>query len=163
MQNKQLLPEELESFKKAYALCSNEELSIMFDLSKKQIKRFARLFNLRKDEKIKRSYMRNVAMRNLGKANTDVGAQKRMTGIRKMIAKERLRIKYGLPQKTKKIITALSPREVLQAARRRYYLRSKGYIINDCNSKNVYYNNETKRSAKIEQHFNDFGYSFNKL
>lgn len=163
MQNKQLSPEELESFKKAYTICSNEELSIMFELSKKQIKRFARLFNLRKDEKIKRSYMRNVAMRNLGKANTDAGAQKRMTGIRTMIAKERLRIKYGLSQKTKKIITALSPREVLQAARRRYYLRSKGYVITDSKTKVVFYTTETKRSSKIEQHFTEFGYTFKHI
>lgn len=163
MQNKQLSKEELDSFKKAYTICSNEKLSVIFGLNKKQIKRLARVNDLKKNEQIKRAYMRNVAMQNLEKANTNDGIERRKNSIRKMIAKEQLRIRYGLPQKTKKILSALSPREVLQAARRRYYLRSRGYVVTDCRTNVVYYTNETKRSSKIEQHFTDFGYTFKQL
>ncbi len=163
MQNKQLSQEELESFKKAYTICSNEELSIIFNLTKEQIKSISRVFGLKKNEQIKRAYMRSVALKNLEKANTDNCANKRKDRIRRMVARERLRIKYGLPQRTKKILTALTPYEILQAARRRYYLRSKGYVITDSKTKVVFYTTETKRSSKIEQHFTEFGYTFKHI
>lgn len=64
---------------------------------------------------------------------------------RETIKKERRRILFGLPQKTNLRLTA-KPREKVLL---RYYLRTRGYIIDD-DKRMAYYTDSTKRGARIE-------------
>lgn len=64
---------------------------------------------------------------------------------RDTIKKERRRILFGLPQQTNLRLTA-KPREKVLL---RYYLRTRGYIIDD-DKRMAYYTDNTKRGARIE-------------
>lgn len=71
---------------------------------------------------------------------------KRATIRRETIKQERRRILFGLPQKTNLRLTA-KPREKVLL---RYYLRTRGYIIDD-DKRMAYYTDSTKRGARIER------------
>ncbi|MBQ2979689.1 MAG: hypothetical protein IJE18_06230 [Bacteroidaceae bacterium] len=65
---------------------------------------------------------------------------------RETIKKERRRILFGLPQRTALKLIA-KPREKVQL---RYYLRKRGYIIDDANHL-AYYTEHTLRGSRIER------------
>ena len=69
---------------------------------------------------------------------------------------ERLRIKWGLPQKT---CMRVAFRRVNQANYKRYILRSKGYVI-ERGSKIVYITPDTTRSARVERNAQAIGFKF---
>ena len=71
---------------------------------------------------------------------------KRTAIRRETIKQERRRILFGLPQKTNLRLTA-KPREKVLL---RYYLRTRGYIIDD-DKRMAYYTDCTKRGARIER------------
>lgn len=62
------------------------------------------------------------------------------------IRKERARITFGLPQRTRLKLTKMSRERSLL----RYYLRKRGYIIDDT-SRIAYYDTHTRRGPRIEK------------
>ena len=69
---------------------------------------------------------------------------------------ERLRIKWGLPQKT---CMRVAFRRKNQANNKRYILRSKGYVI-ERGSKIAYITPDTTRSARVERRAQAIGFKF---
>lgn len=71
---------------------------------------------------------------------------KRVARYNETKRKEEIRIKWGLPQKTK-IRIALSP---IAYRKHVYYLKSLGYIIDEVR-KVAYYTNDTRRARRVEK------------
>ncbi len=159
MQRKQWTKEELETLVKCYPTCTMEELVILLGVSAKKIRAQASRLKLKKTPEFRKHIHRTVGMRNRHTMYTDEAQKKKSSSLTKMIKAERLRIKYGLPRKKKTRLTIFTPREIRDNARKRYYLRSKGYIVN-CNNKIVYYNKQTKRSEQVEARYSKQGYTF---
>lgn len=72
-------------------------------------------------------------------------AKKSVESRLKTIKRERARVIWGLEQKTK-LRLGRQPREKVQF---RYNLKKKGYVVDDA-KRVVYWNNQTKRSLKME-------------
>ena len=70
--------------------------------------------------------------------------------------RERLRFKWGLPQKT---CMRVALRRDKQAEHKRHYLRSKGYVI-ERGSKIAYITPDTTRSALVERRAHGIGFRF---
>jgi hypothetical protein len=165
MQRKQWTKEELETLVKCYPTCTMEELVILLGVSRKKIRAQASRLKLKKTLEFRKHIHRTIGMRNRHTMYTghtmytDEAQQKKSSSLAKMIKAERLRIKYGFPRKKKTRLTIFTPREIRDNARKRYYLRSKGYIVN-CDNKIVYYNKQTKRSEQVEKRYSKHGYTF---
>jgi len=72
---------------------------------------------------------------------------------RELIRKERMRIRWGLPQETK--LRVISNRKATEA---RYALKRRGYIIPGRGSMEAYWDGNTTRSAVVEQHAKEVGF-----
>lgn len=81
--------------------------------------------------------------------------------------KERLRMMYGLDRKTRLTIVLLNPYKPSQLAHRYSALR-RGYLLDeDCSEGSpgryvIYYDDETKRSAKFEENCIKDGFTFQR-
>ena len=81
----------------------------------------------------------------LGEKKNEERKQKSVVSRNETIKKEKRRVLFGLPQKTKLKVTT-QPREKVLL---KYTLRKHGYILDEEN-RIAYYNDTTKRSARIE-------------
>ncbi len=157
MQKHRWTEQEIETLRNSYADLPNEDIALMLELPKESVKGKAMRLGLRKSEAYTERLRRSNAERNLPKMRTDAALEKQRHGIREMIRKERLRMKYGLRRKTKRNISlfiAARPEKYLmrQTAKRR------GYLISD-KERAVRYNGQTKRHERTEQYFKAHGYT----
>ena len=159
MQRKYWTKEEVTKLIEIYPYCGIHELMIFFQCSAAQIWKKANMMHLTKHNKYLSDIRKKTALVNIKKANTKKCREKSIESIREMIRKERLRIKYGLKQKSKR---RFAPYEHPQKyAHWKYKLRKHGYITHRF-SLEVFYNAHTKRSEKTEQHLCNKGFIFKK-
>lgn len=151
--------EQEQALIRCYPECTMEELVILLDMPAHAIRNKAAKLKLKKNEDLLMHIKSQQGKRNAKHLHTGTAKERMKQSIRNMVRLEKLRIKYNLPRKTRKILTLMSPRECRQKARRLYYLRLKGYET-DCNSNIIYYSNETKRSTKTEKTYTKLGYIF---
>lgn len=146
---------------KLYPTCTMDELIVLLGISSaKTIRLKAQSLGLKKDADTLKSIRQRTGKRNMGYMHTDEAKKNKMSSIKKMIRLERIKIKYGLKQKTKRVFSPLTPREQRTSAKERYYLRKYGYIIDNDNKKLVYYTDDVKRDKKREKHYEEKGYTF---
>lgn len=151
--------EQEQALIRCYPECTMEELVILLEMPAYAIRNKAAKLKLKKNEELLMHIKSQQGKRNAKHLHTETAKERMKQSIRNMVKLEKLRIKYNLPRKTRKILTLMSPRECRQKARRLYYLRLKGYET-DCNSNIIYYSNETKRSTKTEKTYTKLGYIF---
>lgn len=163
MQEKFWTPERTELLKKLYPTCTADELVVFFKTTKTNIRNKANRMKLHKNVDVKTYILTKNGMKNLHHAKTKEAQKKRCNSIKEMIKKERLRIAYGLPQKTKRVFSSLTPRDALRHAKIRYYLRKYGYILTKNDSKIAYYINDAKRKKITEEHYKKLGYQFKPI
>lgn len=146
---------------KLYPTCTMDELMILLGISSaKVIRSKAQGLGLKKDSDTLKSIRRKIGKRNMRYMHTDEAKKNKMSSIKKMIRLERIKIKYGLKQKTKRVFSPLTPREQRVSAKERYNLRKYGYIIDDNNKKLVYFTDDVERNEKRERHYEKKGYTF---
>lgn len=87
-----------------------------------------------------------------GEENERRRIQRAAATRRETIRKERMRVRWGLPQETKLRVIS-NP----QARYARYALKSRGYIIPARGSMEAYWDSNTNRSPIVEQHAADRG------
>lgn len=151
--------EQEQALIRCYPDCTMEELIVLLDMPAHAIRNKAAKLKLKKNDEMLMHIKSQQGKKNAKHLHTDNAKERMKESIRNMVRLERLRIKYCLPRKTRKILTLMSPRECRQKARRLYYLRLKGYET-DSNSNVIYYNKETKRSLKTEKTYTKLGYVF---
>lgn len=151
--------EKVQALIKCYPECTMGELVILLNMPAAAIRNKAAKLRLKKNEEILMHIKSQQGKRNAKHLHTETAKERMKESIRQTVKLERLRIKYCLPRKTRKIITLMSPRESRQKARRLYYLRLKGYET-DSNSNVILYDKNTRRSAKTERTYTAIGYVF---
>lgn len=159
MQRKIWSKEEEKILVHNYPVCTIEELVVLLKTSKRKIRQKAQKMRLRKTQEIRHKILSNIAHNNISKMHTEVARTKRKTTLANIIKTERLRIKYGLPQKTNRIFSMLTSKENLAEIRRRYELRKRGYILIK-NERTVLYDTQTRRSKRKEFNLSKLGYNF---
>ena len=172
-------PEQLEWLKKHFKHTKNEEIARKLGISLRSVNRLASKIGLQKTKQFIRKCQLEAAQKanesnringnyppkgyaipnreknwiKKGEKPIDrLGAKKEAERVAKSAASraktfqiERARALYGIPQQTKMSVVK-HPRKQIQM---RYYLRKLGYIAKR-GSNVIYYNNETKRSLKLE-------------
>lgn len=157
MQRKYWTKEEETKLKGIYPYCGIQELTIFFQCSAAQIWKKASMMRLTKHNQYLSYIRKSTALANIRKANTINSRKKSVNSIREMIRKERLRLKYGLRQKTKR---RFAPYEQPQRyAHWKHKLRQNGYITQRF-SLEVFFDENTKRNAEREQHLTNKGFTF---
>ncbi len=78
-----------------------------------------------------------------------------------MIQRERLRVKYGLPQRTNRTISLLSLKEQRKYSKIRYTLRQRGYIY--VGGFAFQYDSDTQRSLGLEERYMIYGFNFQSI
>lgn len=160
MQRKIWSQDEITKLKQCYPICTTYELTIMFQCSARVLEKKSAELRLLKEQSFLKHIRKHHALSNIRKATTEESRTKKETGIREMIRKERLRIKYGLKQKTKR---RFAPYEQPQRyAHWKHKLRRRGYITQRY-SLDVFFDEDTKRSVAMEQHLTNKGFTFKNL
>lgn len=162
MQKEYWTKEQTELLRKLYATCTGDELVVLLHKSKKSIRAKASRYGLKKSMEILKATREKNARNNYNRMQTEEAKKKKSEGIRAMIRRERLRLKYGLKQRTKRIFSALTPRTSLKAARERYNIRQKGYLISN-DSRTAYYTEERQRKKRFERNYKKKGYTFKHI
>lgn len=142
-----------------YPFCTIEELSAIFNRKKQSIKSMSNKMKLYKNLEVLKNIRLDNARNNLSKMHTEEAKAKQKISIKEMIRKERIRIKYGLKQRTKRVFSELSYNEYSKLSRQVFFLRSKGYEVNRY-TKIAKYNNATKRNTRIERNYEKNGFTF---
>lgn len=151
--------EQEQALIRCYPDCTMQELVVLLDMPAYAIRNKAAKLRLKKNEEMLMHIKSQQGKKNAKHLHTETAKERMKQSIRSMVKLERLRIKYCLPRKTRKILTLMSPRESRQKARRFYYLRLKGYETS-CDSNVIYYSKNTKRSKKTENTYTNLGYVF---
>lgn len=92
-------------------------------------------------------------MERLGAEGERRRAEKSAASRRETVRKERIRIKWGLEQRTRMVLV----RQSRQVTTLRNGLKRRGYVVPKRGSKIIYYNNNTRRSALMEIHALELG------
>lgn len=147
---------------KCYATSTIRELSILLpEFSAAQIRNKAAKLGIQKEAAIRRTILLSNALRNVNAMHSEAARAKKSKSIRKMIQRERLRVKYGLPQRTKRTISLLSLKEQRRYSKIRYTLRQRGYIY--AGGFAFLYDSDTQRSRELEQRYNAYGFNFQPI
>ena len=159
MQKNKWTQEEKNMLKELYPTCTTDELQILLvRFSKKQIRNQATKLQLKKDDRLRKFIHAENGKKHIHTMYTDKAKEKKKASIREMVRKERLRLKYGLPQKTKRFFSAVTRKESAKNAKRGYNLKKRGYYL-DYNNKILYYWAEiTKRTERTERFYKKIGY-----
>ena len=146
--SKHLTPEQLAQIAKLYPDHTNEEIAEIMGLSKWTIKSRAERHGWNKSDAYKSALCREVAIRcnNADRINTPAAYAKREATMKKQYESERLRIRWGIHQLTKRHIRVEPKQRLLQRNR----LERLGYIV-DKDRLIAYYTPETKRATRIER------------
>ena len=143
-----LSDEKIEYLKNHYAETANDELAERLNISISCVRRYCTKLRLRKSKEFLAHINSERAIRcnNAAHINTPEAYAKRTETRRKLYEEERVRIKWGLPQLTKRHFTSEPRAKLLQRNR----LIRLGYIVD--NKKLIaYYTPETKRAVRIER------------
>ena len=159
MQRKIWSKEDEQILVQNYPICTIEELVILLKTSKAKIRQKAQKMHLRKTDDFKQNILAHIAHKNICKMHTEEARKKRKTTLANIIKSERLRIKYGLPQRTNRVFSMLTAKENMAEIRRRYELRKRGYVVL-LNGRTVLYDAATKRSDRKESNLTKLGYEF---
>lgn len=149
--------QEEETLRKRYPDTSPDELSLLLEMPWPRILSKALKMGLRRSQAYTARVRSRVARQNLQKMNTEQGRERQRLGIREMIRRERLRIKYGLRQRTLRKFSADSKAEQSAKHNTRHTARARGYEIDD-RAKAVFFTAKTRRSERAEQFFKNNGY-----
>lgn len=147
---------------KCYATSTISELSILLpEFTAAQIRNKAAKLGLQKEAATRRAILLSNALRNVNAMHSEAARAKKSKSIRKVIQRERLRIKYGLPQRTKRTISQLSLKEQRKYSKIRYTLRQRGYIY--AGGFDFQYDSDTQRSRELEKRYNTYGFNFQPI
>ena len=147
--SKHLTPAQLEQIKQLYPDHSNEEIAGIMGLSKWTIKSRAEKHGWHKSKAYMSALNREVAINKYNSAeriNTPEAYAKRAVTRAKLYETEKMRIRWGLKQKTKRHFRIEPKARLLQRNR----LERLGYIV-DKENLIAYYTPETKRATRIEK------------
>lgn len=142
-----------------YPFCTIEELSAIFNRKKQSIKSMANKMKLHKNIEVLKNIRLDNARRNISKMHSENAKAKQKISIKEMIRKERIRIKYGLKQRTKRVFSELSYNEYSKLSRQVYFLRNHGYEV-DRKTKIAKYTNDTDRKQTVESKYERSGFVF---
>lgn len=157
MKNHKWTEQEEETLRKLYPDTPPGELSLLLEMPWPRILSKALKMGLRRSQAYTARVRRDVAVRNLAKMNSEQGRERQRLGIREMIRRERLRIKYGLRQRTLRKFSVASKSEQSVKHNTRHAARARGYEIDD-RAKAVFFTAQTRRSERAEQFFKNNGY-----
>jgi hypothetical protein len=147
---------------KCYATSTISELSILLpEFTAAQIRNKAAKLGLQKEAATRRAILLCNALRSISAMHSEAARSKKSKSIRKMIQRERLRVKYGLPQRTKRAISLLSLKEQRKYSKIRYTLRQRGYIY--AGGFAFQYDSDTQRSLELEERYNAYGFNFQAI
>lgn len=147
---------------KCYATSTISELSILLpEFTAAQIRNKAAKLGLQKEAATRRTILLSNALRNVNAMHSEMARANKSKSIRKMIQRERLRVKYGLPQRTKRTISLLSLKEQRKYSKIRYTLRQRGYIY--AGGFAFQYDSDTQRSLDLEKRYNTYGFNFQPI
>lgn len=147
---------------KCYATSTISELSILLpEFSAAQIRNKAAKLGLQKEATTRRTILLSNALRNVNAMHSETARVKKSKSIKRMIQRERLRVKYGLPQRTKRTISLLSLKEQRRYSKIRYTLRQRGYIY--AGGFAFQYDSDTQRSLELEKRYNTHGFNFQPI
>lgn len=140
--------EQIRYLEEHYPDTPNEVLAEQLDLSPYTIRAKVTKYGWRKSKEYISRQRTQIARDNkfYDRLNLPENLKKRGEAIRRRYQDERERIRAGLPQKTRYLVRTVS----LKQANQRFYLKSRGYIIND-DIRVAYYTPETKRCPRIER------------
>ena len=146
--SKHLNQAQLEQIRQLYPDHSNEEIAEVMGLSKWTIKSRAEKHGWHKSKAYiaKVNHERAVQYENYKRINTPEAYAKREATLKRQYETERLRVRWGVHQLTKRHIRVESRARLLQRNR----LQRLGYIIDQVNLI-AYYTPETKRAPRIEK------------
>lgn len=142
-----------------YPFCTIEELSAIFNRKKQSIKSMANKMKLHKNLEVLKNIRLDNARMNISKLHTEEAKAKQKNSIKEMIRKERVRIKYGIKQRTKRVFSELSYNEYSKISRQVFFLRSHGYEV-DRKTKTAKYTEVTERNIRIEEKYKQNGFAF---
>ena len=145
--SKHLTSEQLAYIEEHYPNESNEQIASALGLSKWTIKSRAEKHGWHKSKEFISNQCREIAVRygNAKRINTPEAYAKREETIAKMIKTDRMRIKWGMTQATKRHFRLEPKAKLLQRNR----LQRLGYIIDESNLI-AYYTPGTHRATRIE-------------
>jgi hypothetical protein len=138
-----------------YHLCPNNTIACeMFGISKKGVYYWAKKLGLTRPSTPRREAAKEKVHWHFEKLKTENGGQgfedfkKRCSESRHALLRvERLRAKYGLPQKTRIKVYEANTRRLTQ---QRWYLTKIGYIV-DMENRMAYWTGDTKRGERVER------------
>ena len=142
-----LTDDQLAYLAEHYPYTSNEELAKELGISIHTISSRRTRHGWKKDKEFIRKYQHEIAIKNNAWARLNI-PENHAKGIatrNKIYAAEKARIKWGLPQLTKRHFSS-EPREKQV---QRNYLKRLGYIVDDTNLV-AYYTPETHRARRLE-------------
>lgn len=145
--SKHLNAEQLAYIEAHYPNESNEQIAETLGLSKWTIKSRAEQYGWHKSKEYIKNLNRERAIQyeNYKRVNTPEAHTKAQETRKKLYEKERLRLKWGLEQKTKRHFRTEPVQKLLQRNR----LQRQGYIIDEKNLI-AYYTDKTKRCPRLE-------------
>lgn len=143
---------EIEDFRSLYPTTRNADLQKKFNISGRSLGRLKNTYGLKKDDEHMWT-IRSIAGSSLKKpvsAEVRLAMNKKHSETKKKIwHSEMLRVRWGLPQKTKLHIST-SMRGEIQARSR---LKHRGYIIPERGSRTIYYDANSPRNKEVEEHY----------
>lgn len=160
MQRKIWTKEEEAKLREIYPFCGIHELMIFFQCSAAQIWKKAGKMRLAKHNEYLSDIRKKNALINIKAAQTATAQEKRSNTIRTIIRRERVRLKYGLKQRTR---WRFAPyKDTQKYSQWKFSLRQRGYITQK-HSLGVFYDDNTERNLKKEQHLINKGFSFQSI
>ena len=146
-----------------YPTATLDELALLLGVQKAKIKAKAHKLGLRKNGDTLKRIQAGNAYGNITSLRTDTAKEKQRRGILEMIRRERVRLKYGLKRKNARNLSILPLHEIRRNAQKRYYLRRRGYTIDDEKMKIYYREGETRRNERMECRFAECGYTIEEI
>ena len=144
-----LTREQIDYIRKHFAYTQNKDLARDLGLSLSTITNIRKKYHLAKSPEHLKAMHRACGLASSKCSNnielTPEILRKRADSFKKTYRVEKARVHFGLEQKTKIKISRL-PRKMV---RQRYYLRTRGYVINDT-TLTAYYTDSTRRATRME-------------
>lgn len=155
--------EEIEILRKHYADCDCEEMSkLLPNRRPASIRNRAYYLGIKKSKAlVDEACMRNIMKAISAVKNNEEYRRKSVENRIKVLRNERMRIAYGLPQKTRIKLCENSGKVRRRVYNARYRLKKRGYRIEE-QSLDAYYDESTHRSP-CEDIYRNIGFRFIRL
>ena len=143
-----LTDEQIAWLKEVYPNMRNEDIARRLGMAKPTLRRFILQYGLKKSEEYynrSRYQPGHDRTRERGVEAEKLRAQRISESNRRVRKKEHARVLFGLPQRTKLSVVRQNRGRVSF----RYYLKKKGYILDEEN-RIAYYDEHTRRSKRME-------------